>query len=233
VVSEFAYTLENGELIFREDRIKLLQFSMVTHKEENKVVITIPSDKKISYTVKTSTGKIVICEGGESAALTALKAVCNTGDIRLSGAISVDGDVALRSNTGDISIEKPLTVGGNIATEVNTGRISIEGEVTCAGMFDAESNTGKILIKAPLSAEDVVVDADTGDVECFGGILANSVKVVTDTGNVKLSLKGRKEEYSYTYEVDTGRSNVPSFMGGGRMVRVETDTGNINLTFLG
>ena len=44
-------------------------------------------------------------------------------------------------------------------------------------------------------------------------------------------LKGEKSDYSYTYQISTGRSNIPPYNSGSNFVNVKTDTGDINISF--
>ena len=137
------------------------------------------------------------------------------------------------TSTGDITIGETGKTGSysKLQLETNTGDISILGNTVCSGQAAFTTNTGDMQIGAPLQAQSVRLEADTGDIYCTAAIDTQSVNASTDTGDIVLKLLGSKDGYSYTYETDTGKSNYHAFSGGDKTLRVETDTGDITLSF--
>ena len=60
---------------------------------------------------------------------------------------------------------------------------------------------------------------------------ANVISLETDTGDISVTLFGKKAGYSIYVNTDTGDSNVTSEAGGEKTLKIDTDTGDVNVYF--
>jgi hypothetical protein len=93
------------------------------------------------------------------------------------------------------------------------------------------ADTGDMIINAKITAQSIKVTNSTGDVICNAYITANSIDVETSTGDITLKLLGNKSDYSYTYDISTGDSNISAFISGAKQIKVVASTGDANIYF--
>ncbi len=173
------------------------------------IVVKVPAEKEIPVSIKVSTGKITFGESEKEIKTPALTLEASTGNIVFAGKVTCAGDVNIKASTGNVKFNSEVT----------------------AKNITAETSTGNIVVDAPLKASKVAFSSDTGNIKGNGVVDADDIVVEEHTGNVRLTVKGAREEYSYAYSSSTGRSNVESFDGGAKKIKISTSTGSITLTF--
>jgi DUF4097 and DUF4098 domain-containing protein YvlB len=163
-------------------------------------------------------------------------------------------DLSVESNTGDITILGNGTL-SSLFLETSTGDTSTKrANLTCLGECEIETNTGDVYL-GNFEADNLSISTDTGDIELFGRLKANlldievdtgdieaddgvidAVHIVlsADTGDIEATLLGNPSDYAIAADTDTGDSNISSSLGSSptRWLEVETDTGDIDITFI-
>ena len=186
----------------------------------------------------------------------------STGDLFLSN-IQASGDVSVESSTGDQKYDNltcnnatmisstgdktisTLTAFGNLTIQSGSGENSFNNivcnelkvttstgrqtyaDVSC-GATELRADTGKIHMTNLVSSALLNITTDTGDI-LFDNCDAASMKIKADTGDVKGTFRTPKVIYADT---DTGRVNIPHSAEGG-LCEITTDTGSINIEFVG
>lgn len=228
VVSELTPNVVGNTLNLKEIKKPYLSFNLLS--SENRVTIKLPENKVFSIKAKTDTGDVTIGERNKETTFSKIDAETDTGKITVLGKVICNGNFKADLDTGYISTIGEIECLGNLEFETDTGKINLGSNIT-ASSIKLVSDTGKITINGFIKANSIYVELDTGDVVCKTEILANTINVVSDTGDITLILKGEKSDYSYTYQISTGRSNIPSYNSGSNFVNVTTDTGDINISF--
>jgi hypothetical protein len=143
----------------------------------------------------------------------------NTGTIEL-GDIQAER-ITAHADTGAISIGR--FQGKNINLETDTGRITMgEGE----GNVRLKSDTGRIEAALRSAGDTVNIQTNTGRVDLRFIELPSSVdfEISNDTGNIDFTLPNAKYKRNQKHAVEASIGN-----GGGSSVRVQTDTGSIEV----
>ncbi len=157
-----------------------------------------------------------------------LKINVATGDVQIPQDYAFTS-VEVSSSTGDV--EFSATVSSELKIMVSTGDVKIKNSALGSLVIDGSTSDIEIYNVTVSGAVDIKIS--TGDVDCEGFLSANSVSVETSTGDVDLKIKGLKEEYSYSYDVSTGNSNLDAFTNqNGKIIFVKTSTGDININFV-
>ena len=196
----------DGELIIEEQRIKYNWFSFSAQNPS--LLVKLPRGKQVGLSVDLSTGDIAVGESGNDYTFGAVFLKTTTGDIYLNGNLSCLG-FGSEGSTGD------LFINGNLKT----------------GEFERDCSTGDLVINSTVVAMSAEVEQTTGQVKGDGFITAKTILIDTTTGDVKINLLGSKKDYSYTYEIITGDSNILPFENGEKVVKIKCTTGNIWVGF--
>lgn len=152
-----------------------------------------------AMSIKTSTGDIEV----ENAMVGALNLSVSTGEIAVEN-VSCEGDTTISVSTGKTELEnltcKKLTSNGDTGKIVlddvivaetmsinrNTGHVTFDG-ADAAEIF-VKTSTGHV--KGTLLSEKVfITQTDTGRVDVPKTISGGKCEIVTDTGDIKLSIK--------------------------------------------
>lgn len=152
--------------------------------------------------------------------VSAMKVKTSTGDIRLKD-MSVDL-IDFSTSTGDINVSD-VECESSIRFCVSTGDINIT-DIKCEKLI-SEGDTGDISLKNVIVADSISIETDTGDVK-FNRCDAGKISVETDTGDITGTLLSEK---IFFVETDTGKVNFPKTNTGGRC-QLETDTGDIKIS---
>ena len=142
----------------------------------------------------------------------------DTGDVQF-GDIAF-GDVDLSSDTGSFNMLNVEAANTNIKTD--TGDIDLK-EFSSENVTIA-TDTGDLRLDALTVEGTIKIDTDTGDVK-FNGCDAAEIYVKTDTGDVEGSFLSDKV---FTTKTDTGDVRVPNTTSGGKC-EIITTTGDINI----
>ncbi len=213
----------NGRLEIRSRDIWYYQLGL--NFTEEKIKLTLPTDRECSLILETDTGDISV--KGDGNALKALTIEGDTGDVKIEN-LTVNGRLSMEVDTGDVKLSNVTAESMDI--EGDTGDVDLRGNIT-AQAFKAEADTGDIEISGRITAQAFTIETDTGDVECEGVIDSMQINVSTDTGDVEIRLAGGRGDYSVRVKTDTGSKNIENSTGGERDLRITTDTGDIKVRF--
>ena len=206
---------------------------------KRQITFYLPIEAYGDLVIKSSTGDIKIPEAYSFASM---DVSLSTGDVNVKS--NVTGLTKIKTSTGNISLSdlntNSLELGAStgkvsltnvnvqedVQIKVSTGRVNTDN--LKAKNLTIETSTGAVTLKDTVIEEHIGVNTDTGDV-IFEKSDAATLNVKTHTGDVKGSLLTKKICYPTSH---TGRIKVPESSEGG-IFRIETDTGDINITYLG
>ncbi|MGA3202376.1 MAG: DUF4097 family beta strand repeat-containing protein [Bryobacteraceae bacterium] len=161
---------------------------------------------------------------------TEIRALADAGDIRIEG---VDGPVECETDSGEINIE---WIGSDVRASCDSGGIHIRG---VKGAVDARTDSGHI---EALEVEGTIdAETDSGDIRLSQTKVA-AVCAQADSGRIRVRL-AETGGYSIRARTDNGRVELPvmtrqrlsrhelegDVRGGGSVVAVETDSGDIEV----
>lgn len=109
--------------------------------------------------------------------------------------------------------------------KVNTGEIDVEGSYE--NTVQAETTTGSV--KLDCTSNELFVTSTTGSVNFATD--AQSIKIVVDTGSIRGTVYGKKEDYAISVTTNTGSCNLQEQQGNGRLLSVKSNTGSIKINF--
>lgn len=248
-VTEVGVTSEGGNLKLEEKKLKKFFINVYTPQE--KVDISLPSDKAYALHLKTSNGDIEL--KGNGADVLVLRLSTSNGDIFTdkAGEILSDDVAIISSSNGDLRLGKisaqllsAVTDNGDISYcggvvsfkasfESDNGDIKISDNIN-AESFTLETNNGDIVLTGNVSADSFKAMSDNGDIQLSGGIISsNDVKLVTNLGDISAKLNGVITDYKIDVEKDLGDCNISDTTTGDKKLSVETDLGDIHITFDG
>ena len=128
---------------------------------------------------RTHTGDISVGNGNIAEAL---EVATHTGEVKLSSIGC--GTLTIESDTGDVALKNLLATGAALIT-TNTGDVDLDG---CdAAAFRITTDTGDVW-GILLSEKVFLTKTDTGDVDVPKGTAGGACEVVTDTGDIELSV---------------------------------------------
>ena len=210
-----------------EKQKKIINFETGT-KGKREIIVKIPSDKVVSLNATLSTGKVFIGEENKGYQFESVKIFLTTGDVKLNGNINCKRFTA-RTTTGDLYFNGDLTCEA-IAITSSTGDAFVNGKIN-TGTLEKECSTGDFIINNSIIARKIEIEQGTGKITCNAFITADEMDIETSTGDVYLKLLGSDKDYSYSYEISTGKSNIPSFVKGSKRIEVESATGDVTVIF--
>lgn len=163
-------------------------------------------------------------------AATALRALSDSGDLRVRG---INGPVECETDSGEIEI---ASVGADVRATSDSGVISI---YLVAGAVEATSDSGAI--EALEIGGRIEARTDSGEIQIWQTAQA-PVYAASDSGSVTVKL-APTGGYSVRISTDDGRVTAPDMActlqahhrieglirGGGSVVDVTTDSGNIEI----
>lgn len=196
----------DGELIIKDEEVVFQLFSFGVEKAE--IVVKLPKEVSVDLAVNVSTGDIVVGE--------------NKNECEFK-------TVEIETSTGDVKVECDINC-FRFDVTTSTGDVYLNGKLN-ANSLEVEGSTSDLIINATVIASEIEVDHSTGDVICNAFITAEKINVETSTGDVTLRLLGVRSDYTYAYDIDTGKSNIFPTYGGSKQVNVETSTGDAYIYF--
>lgn len=122
------------------------------------------------------------------------------------------------------------TVNGKLHIDVDAGLINIDQVKAGSVVTDldaAEMNLNDV------SADIFDLNTDYGDIRFDNLSVGQSLKIDADASNINGSINGKASDFTVRADVDLGSSNLNNSTGGSKTLFVSTDSGNINITFLG
>lgn len=227
-ISEIIPKIDGNTLSLKEfDKKFSLTFSFIYNKRN--VVVKIPQNKVFSIKVETSTGDVIIGEQNKETTYSKIDVETSTGRFKVLGKINCLDSFIVELDTGSIISNGEINCDNLVEFEVDTGKITLNSKLN-AKRVKFQSDTGKIALNEVV-ANAITFKVSTGDIVCERPILASDIEITASTGDVKLILKGAKADYSYYYDISTGRSNISPYISGNNVVRVKTTTGDVDVYF--
>ncbi|MBE5742338.1 MAG: DUF4097 domain-containing protein [Clostridiales bacterium] len=142
-------------------------------------------------------------------------------------------EISLHTNTGDVIL-------GSEQTEINanfvhiytdTGDINIKSKVNCSGRVVLYTDTGDLKVRANLIATTLTVESDTGDITFYKEIkLLNGLNVSTDTGDITIN-----KVVASAVEIESSTGDINGINGGidANEIEIETSTGDVKISLSG
>ena len=236
---EYRVEVDNGILkIHAVDTRAWYEYISIGIHPSSFVTVYLPAGEYGSLAIRESTGDVEIPEdfvffemdialstGDVSIASdvrNAAKITTDTGDITLQNA-SV-GALELKVTSGTVTVSD-VVCAGEMSVRLNTGKTFLR-DLSCAGLITT-GGTGKANMKNVTASGAIEIKRSTGDV-IFDACDAASIKVTTDTGDVKGTLRSDKV---FVYKTSTGDVDLPKTTTGGTC-DITTDTGDIIITIV-
>ena len=205
-VSEVFVTDTNGKLTLSE-RIDPMK-SIVLGDIKPEVVISVPRDRVCDFRIETENGSVTM--EGEGLPVGSFIADTDNGNVTLNKLSATA--IHASTDNGFITVTD-ATASVKIALETDNGEIEMFGNIT-APALEAETSTGDI------SHEN-------------GAIFSDKINITTEIGDIEATLAGSQSDYTILIEKSLGTSNVSNATGGSKRAELETDMGDIEISFLG
>lgn len=226
VVSEFNIAVSSGILRVSEES----KPAWFINYGDAEVVVKVPAGKEVPIDLQSGTGRIVLGETGKEIKAPSVTLNAGTGRIEVNAKVSCAGEFFAETSTGRVVLKGDIVCGGDLTARSDTGRVECEGAIEAKNVT-LRASTGRVVVSAPLKTNKLRINSSTGDVECRSPIEANDINVEVSTGDVYLTVKGVREQYSFSGSTSTGKSNLSSYDAGEKPIRVKTSTGDIEVYF--
>ena len=233
----YTHTLENDTLcVTLTNNMRWFDYIGI-NTASARAVLYLPDAAYASLCVENSTGSTKVENGltfgsvmlrGSTGALSfsadvteTLDVTGSTGSVTLENT-TVGGDLTLKSSTGSVTLCN-VTVGGKLVMETGTGSAKLKN-VHCKTLTTTHGS-GSTTLTDVVASERIDVTGSTGSVT-LARIDAPTIKIRTETGSVRGSLRGEKVVLATS---KTGSIDVPRGTQGG-ICEIETSTGSIHIT---
>lgn len=161
--------------------------------------------------------------------------VCNkiSADLELdNGKVTVENGLSFAHLKVDIDNGMASINGANVENQV---KIDIDnGAINCSNMqtanYSANIDNGAIYVEK-LVANSIKCEVDNGSIELVCIEASSLVDLSVDVGDIDANLKGEKENYKTTVNVDIGKANIYPSTSGSVILNLFVDVGDINVTF--
>lgn len=196
---------------------------------EEKVYITVPTQRACDLNIKTDNGDILVC-GGEGSTVVSAFFDTDNGDIDTERATLVsEGELYFTTSNGEIDAGKLYA--NKLTMETDNGDISLRGgEIT--GEVYIGTDNGDVELEGDLKAMSLKVETDNGEISLTNGtISADKIILNSDNGDIEAKILGRKSDYSISVNVSLGDSNIANTSGGTKTLEVGCDIGDIEIYF--
>ncbi|MBQ7346346.1 MAG: DUF4097 family beta strand repeat protein [Clostridia bacterium] len=239
IISLWDYSDPEVTLILPANRT----YRLSIYTDNGEITVDTGDQKEASGTLNTDTS---ICN------TSAVQLVTANGRIAFadSSYMNCEGEFLCRTDNGKIELGTVdakkliaesdngmiMIVGGNITETVQlataNGVVRVTGTLT-AHDIGIETDNGKIQLQGNLTANKMTVETDNGNITATAQLDAAHLTLTTDNGDITAYVAGKRSDYTVEAKTDVGKSNVASQTGGNRVLIVESDTGDIEISFLG
>lgn len=196
-------------------------FSNVQLAITSRVAAVSAEDVQLDFlhcTVDTGGVKLERCK------VSVLNAETKTGGIQVKNCDVNNG--VLEAKTGGINVEESIFT--NFQATANTGAIKVGDYTRIVGDAVCKANTGAVVFKA--TAGTLNIESKTGSINF--DTFCRDITASSDTGSIKGVIQGAKSSYDIDVRKNTGHSNIHSqSVDNGNTLRVEVNTGSINISF--
>ena len=139
-------------------------------------------------------------------------------------------DLTLDGTTGDIDLKGNGKL-NNLILSTDTGDIDTErAEINCLGKMNLETDTGDIEL-GMFTADSLEMETDTGDISLQDGTVKGKIDVNVDSGEIEI--EGRLSAQEIVIETDTGDVETERGVLDAMIIRLEADTGDIEVMLTG
>ncbi|MBR0445649.1 MAG: DUF4097 family beta strand repeat protein [Clostridia bacterium] len=234
-VVPFAEVQDGTLLVFTEDTGKWTDRIGFSMNADPTITVYLPAAACSSLSVQEETGRIIVQKDftfdrivlsattGDvfcyASAKEALRIGTDTGNIAIMDLSA--GSVELSVTTGLVTVSG-ISCQGDMNVTVDTGKTDLSN-VTCRN-FVSKGDTGRMNLENLTASEKIMIERTTGDV-VFSGCDAAELSVLTDTGDVKGTLRSDKV---FIVRTDTGDIDVPETVSGGKC-EIRSDSGDIKI----
>ena len=122
----------------------------------------------------------------------------------------------------------PLAFFGNIKIDANAGNITLDEKISARDL-NISTNAGNVNVRGSYDAVSAYVNA--GNIY-FGGLKSGNISASTNVGNITGTINGNKDDYSITATTVVGESNLTDSVGKKYTLTLSTDVGNISVSFI-
>lgn len=139
-------------------------------------------------------------------------------------------DLTLDGNTGDIDFKGNGKL-NNLILSTDTGDIDTENAViTCEGGMEIDVDTGDVEL-GTFTTKSLNIESDTGDINLKDGTASEKIELSTDTGDMEI--EGLLTAKEIVIETDTGDCETDGGCLDADVIRLEADTGDIEVNLAG
>ncbi|SFB29169.1 Putative adhesin [Acetitomaculum ruminis DSM 5522] len=217
-IPEPKISLNKGHLKIDSNRDNNWLFGIFSDNDlATEILICCPKKEMKSLKVDVDTGNIMLGEISYKKA----EFETDTGYIQLTNVAGDKQDI--QSDTGDLFISGKFN--GKIEADSDTGDVNLSGEFK--EKVKATSDTGSVCISGNFN-KDIDINSDTGDItiKTPSDIKSSGeINLETDTGDIIIKENGKDIE-----KID-GSPAKYSHEGSGKRIKVQSDTGDIVLSF--
>lgn len=157
--------------------------------------------------------------------------------------VDILGGVSGNVDCSDLSLKGDLSYYGDASQMVMNrmdigGTLHIESDLSSITLYDvnaqsisADVDCGDLCFES-VQAKDMDIQTDLGNFEFSSLFVENSLRIITDCGNVEGTIDDAEEQFTVVSSVDLGASNLSSGGKGPKSLEVCADTGDIHVTFM-
>lgn len=142
--------------------------------------------------------------------------------------LQLEGDLFYYGDT-DVVMMSQVDIKGVLHLESDATSFTLNN--VNAGSIVADVDYGYLNFES-VHADNIDVQTDAGDFEFFALSVDESLRILSDYGNISGSIRDAQSSFTIMSQVDIGTSNLVSGGSGKKFLDVRNDTGNIDITFM-
>ena len=189
---------------------------------EDKLTITVPSDLAAAIDITSVSSKANLSNLDKAEKLSVKT---TSGNIRLNK-ISSSGNMSLDSVSGNIELDS-VKIDGILNLKTTSGKIETSF-ADISGDILSSTLSGKINFRNTNAKGNVSAESVSGGVtlDRLGGA---DFSVKTTSGDVKGIISGNPNDYRIESYSTSGKINLPRSQSGGKLLKVSTTSGSIDI----
>lgn len=191
------------------------------------VVVTLPTERAYTLHIETNNGAISV--NGISGACNEITLTTDNGKISTRDAdLTCTRSLTLSTDNGKLELGKIHAQ--QLFAETDNGNLLANGSLY-ADRIEISSDNGSLVFNGDLSADTLLAETDNGSITISGILAASDITLESNVGSIRAYLAGKRSDYSVRVEHDLGNTNITSQAGGEKNLSVQTDIGNIEISF--
>lgn len=172
----------------------------------------------------------VECENGdidlEGITADGITTVSNGGSVKIIGC-SIDGNLSSSSQNGNIELYNNTVEG---AAQLSSYKGNILAQLITANEIYADTSDGYMTLADVTSLGNVFGECDGGDIRLSALDAEYGITLITENGDIRGSLKGVADDFSYNCNAQNGSCNLPqNQLGGSHNLNLRTQNGDIDV----